>query len=628
MCGITGIFAFNPIGRIHLIHLEAATRELSKRGPDAHGTWFDNHVGLGHRRLSIIDTSEGANQPFSDATGRYQIIFNGEIYNFRQIRDELGLKGYSFRTSGDTEVLLYSYIHWGKDCLEKLNGFFAFAIYDAGEKKLFIARDRFGIKPLYYYRDEDKVLFASEMKSLLRYQVKRRIDPLALHLYFQHTYIPSPHTILDGVHKLAQGHYMTIGSDGVRIEKYYTIPYDRTPGITDFEEAKAKLVEVMSESVERRLVADVPLGAFLSGGIDSSIIVAMASEKVSDFKTFSVGFKDQAYFDETHYARLVAEKYKTDHFEIKLTNDDLLAELQHMLDYIDEPFADSSALPLYVLSKFTRQHVKVALSGDGADELFSGYNKHSAWLLSQSGGLRSKAIAALAPIWNMLPKSRGSYLTDKFRQLDRFASLMKLSSEERYWFLASFVQEEEVRMLLKKEYQAEQSMIYQFRSGYPPIEKGALSDTLLRDSTLVLEGDMLTKVDRMSMAHALEVRVPFLDPAVVKLAFSLSDQFKAVGNSRKIILRDAFRNYLPEELYARPKHGFEVPLLPWFRKELGLQLQEKVFNRELIESQGIFEWTEVKRLQTRLSSMNPGDVHIPVWSMLVFQNWYTKYFQA
>lgn len=628
MCGITGIFAFNPIGRIHLIHLEAATRELSKRGPDAHGTWFDNYVGLGHRRLSIIDTSESANQPFSDASGRYQIIFNGEIYNFRQIRDELMLKGYSFRTTGDTEVLLHAFIHWGKECLAKLNGFFAFVIYDAEQKSLFIARDRYGIKPLYYYQDEDKVLFASEMKSLLSYQIKRKLDTLALHLYFQHTYIPSPHSILEGVRKLAQGHYMTISLDGVEIEKYYSIPYDRAPCITDFEGAKAELISAMRESVERRLVADVPLGAFLSGGIDSSIIVAMASEKVSDFKTFSIGFRDNAYFDETHYARLVAEKYKTDHFEIKLTNDDLLAEVQHMLDYIDEPFADSSALPVYALSKFTRQHVKVALSGDGADELFSGYNKHSAWLLSQSGGLRNRAIAALAPIWNILPKSRGSYVADKVRQLDRFASLMKLSSEERYWFLASFIQEAQVRALVKPKNQAEQGEISLFRGSYPPIDQGSLSDTLLRDSTLVLEGDMLTKVDRMSMAHALEVRVPFLDPAVVKLAFSLPDQFKAVGNSRKIILREAFRHYLPEELYTRPKHGFEVPLLPWFRKELSLQLREKVFNRELIENQGIFEWVEVKRLQKRLGSMNPGDVHVPIWSMLVFQNWYTKYFQA
>lgn len=627
MCGITGIFAFNPIGRMHLIHLEAATQSLSKRGPDAHGTWFDHTVGLGHRRLSIIDTSTGANQPFADVSGRYQIVFNGEIYNFKSLRNELLIKGFVFRSSSDTEVLLYAYMAWGADCLGRLNGFFAFAIYDSERRELFVARDRYGIKPLYIFQDEDKVLFASEVKALYQFGIPRKIDKLGLHLYFQHTYIPAPYSILEGVKKLQQGHYLVINAAGVTDHVYYEIPVIPAEN-PDFDQTKSDLVEAMRASVLRRLVADVPLGAFLSGGIDSSIIVALASEQVTNFKTFSIGFRDHAYFDETQYASLVADRYRTDHHEIKLTNEDLLGEVDHMLNYLDEPFADSSALPVYLLSKYTQKHVKVALSGDGADEVFSGYNKHSAWLMSQRQSMPTQLVAALGPLWALLPKSRGNFVTDRVRQLDRFVMIARLSPEDRYWALASFMGLGAIKKLLNPGFQLKEGELRHFQSSFAPFQTDSLSETLLRDCHMVLEGDMLAKVDRMSMAHGLEVRVPFLDPEVVRLAFSLPDHFKTVGQSRKIILREAFKTYLPEALYARPKHGFEVPLLPWFKKELKATLDHKVFNRERVESQGIFNWDEVSQLQKRMNGYNPGDVHIQIWSLLVFQNWYDRYFSS
>lgn len=626
MCGITGLFAFNSIGRINLVHLEAATRRLEKRGPDVHNTWFDEVVGLGHRRLSIIDTSPAGNQPMKDSSGRYHIIFNGEIYNYRTLRNELQIKGVPFLSDSDTEVLLQAYIHWGEAMLPRLNGFFAFAIYDQEERSLFLARDRFGIKPLLYHLDGDRLLFASELKSLLTYGVDRKINTEALHLFLQLTYIPAPLSIIEGVEKLSPGHCMKVARGEVEIRKYYHFPYRETPQILDLEDAKKQLRQTLRKAVADRLVADVPLGAFLSGGVDSSVMVALASEDVQGLKTFSIGFKDNKYFDETHYAQLVADRFHTDHQVFSLTNDDLLGEVQNVVDYLDEPFADSSALPLYILSKETRKHVTVALSGDGADELFSGYNKHSAWLLSQEKNTRNGVIKVLGGLWSQLPKSRNNKLTNTIRKLDRYAQASKLSIKERYWYLASFTSDDRIGRLLKPGYQsARASFKTEMLSG---ITNGSLNEMLALDSQMVLQGDMLQKVDLMSMANGLEVRVPFLDPAVVGLAFNMDARLKATGSQRKIVLREAFRELLPPELYSRPKHGFEVPLLDWFRKELRPELDKHVFNPEKIEAQGIFEWNEIARAKKELHSFDPGDSHILVWSLYVFQHWYDRYFDA
>jgi asparagine synthase (glutamine-hydrolysing) len=628
MCGITGIFSFNPIGRMHLIHLEAATRALEKRGPDAHQTWFDDVVGLGHRRLSIIDTSEAANQPMHDVTGRFTLVFNGEIYNYKEIRSELMALGHMFRTDSDSEVLLQAYIQWGKACLQKFNGFFAFAVYDGQEKSIFIARDRFGIKPLYYLVDDNKVLFASELKSLIAFNIPKEIDKESLHLYFQLTYIPAPRTIFKGVKKLGAGQMMHVANGVAEVETYYIIPFQKQPMIQSFEAAKSNIKDALRQSVHRRLVADVPLGAFLSGGIDSSIIVALASEYVSDLKTFSVGFKDNKYFDETQYAQLVADKYKTDHHVFSLSNDDLLGSVDDVLNYIDEPFADSSALPVFILSQLTRKHVTVALSGDGADEVFSGYNKHSAWLLSHEHSNANRLISSLSPLWHVLPKSRSNGFSDTVRKLDKFAKLLKLSDQEKYWFLASFVGDKKIERLIKPQWQKDTTTLEEFKSSQlQGIKAGNINEVLLIDSQQVLEGDMLTKVDRMSMANALEVRVPFLDPEVVRLAFDMPVEYKISGKGRKIVLREAFRELLPPELYTRPKQGFEVPLLGWFQNELKVKLDEMVFNKSRIEAQGIFDWEEIKRIKQKLYSLDPGDVHIQIWSLLVFQRWYDGYFR-
>ncbi|MFA0961580.1 asparagine synthase (glutamine-hydrolyzing) [Roseivirga sp. BDSF3-8] len=633
MCGITGIRAFNEVGRVHMINLSSATRELSSRGPDDQGLFDTYYVGLGHRRLSIIDTSHDGHQPMSDISGRYTIVFNGEIFNYRELRKDLENKGQAFQSHTDTEVLLYLYINEGRGCLDRLNGFFAFAIHDKSDDSLFIARDRMGIKPLYYYADEDKVVFASEIKSLLAYHIPRSIDFESLYHYLQLNYIPSPHTILKDVYKLEPGHYLTIGGREIASERYYTVPYggERTNTERSYEACQRELVNLLEDSVCKRLVADVPLGAFLSGGIDSSAIVSLASRHVQGLNTFSIGYRDEPFFDETKYAKLVADKFRTEHTVFSLTNNDLYAHLHGVLDYLDEPFADSSALPVYILSRETRKIATVALSGDGADELFSGYNKHMAFYRAAKGGLAPDLIKALLPLWKLMPQSRQGKLTNRVRQLRRFAEGMKLPADTRYWRWAIFTEEGEAMNMLSEESKGHlnrDEALQRQKKLLQHIKKGRdINEILYTDVHLVLPDDMLVKVDRMSMANSLEVRVPFLDHRVVEYAFGLPESYKIGAGMKKRILQDAFRDILPAELYKRPKHGFEVPLLKWFRGELRGMIDNDLLGDDFIADQGIFNTEAIQGMKKQLYSANPGDIHARVWGMIVFQYWYKKYFK-
>ena len=627
MCGITGIFAFNEIGRMQLIYLENATTALEKRGPDHHQTFLHDKVGLGHRRLSIIDTSSAAHQPMTDASDRYTLVFNGEIYNYRALKQELLQKGYVFRSEGDTEVLLNLLIDQGKAALNKLHGFFSLAFYDKAEKSLLLCRDRMGIKPLLVYQDADKVLFASEMKSILAYSIKKSISREALNYYFQLNYLPAPFTMIEGVSKLLPGELMEMKGGKVTREQYYQLPEpvadDHRTDLT-FEQAGKKLVSLLEESIAERLISDVPLGAFLSGGIDSSIITALASRQTEKLRTFSIGYRDDQFFDETHYAKAVAEKFGTEHTVFSLSRDELLDHVEEAVDYLDDPFADSSALPVYILSKKTRKHVTVSLSGDGADEVFSGYNKHAAWQRAKSGGVANSIIKLGGPLFQLMPKSRSGKMGNLFRQLLRFSKMLKLSAEERYWFMATFQQHAAVSNLIQPDYYAWNETIK--RQYLSRLSGSSFNHFLYTDTALVLPNDMLTKVDLMSMANHLEVRVPFLDHRVVEFANSLPSHYKIQGGIRKRILQETFRNTLPEELYNRPKKGFEVPLLSWFNNEMKQTLRKEVFNRELVEEQGIFQWEAVAQMQKKLTSFDPGDVHAQVWAMYVFQRWYKKYF--
>jgi asparagine synthase (glutamine-hydrolysing) len=632
MCGITGIFAFNLVGKFNKIHITAATMSMEKRGPDFQDIYIDDWVGLGHRRLSIIDTSEKANQPMWDQSRRYCIVYNGEVFNHRELRRELESKGVNFQSHSDTEVLLHLYIREKEQCLQRLNGFFAFCVYDRQEQTFFIARDRFGEKPLLYLHDEDKFIFASEMKTMLQYGIDKTLDHTSLLAYLQLNYIPAPDTIFRHVKKLLPGHYVKLSARKATITSWYRIPYDAKEAATNpitYQQAKSKFGGLLDNAVQRRLVADVPLGAFLSGGVDSSVITGLAKRHKPDLHTFSIGFQDEKFFDETAYAKLVAKHFKTDHTVFSLSNHDLYVHLEALLNYLDEPFGDSSSINVFILSKETRRHATVCLSGDGADEMLAGYNKHEAFFRILHPGWKEQILKALGPLWKRLPQSRNNRLANLYRQASRFVEGARDTPHERYWRWATFASAAEASRLLSpalraaissgESHERKSEILKNLRDDH------AINEILLTDMQLVLANDMLVKVDLMSMVQGLEVRAPFLDHELVNFVFSLPEHFKIKGSRRKMILQDTFRDMLPAALYNRPKKGFEVPLLKWFRKDMRSLISEDLLSEKTIEEQGIFDYSEIQKLKQKLFSSNPGDVHARVWGLIVFQWWFKKY---
>ncbi len=630
MCGIVGIISKN---KEELHKIEVATQTLSKRGPDNQNTQFFEQLAFGHARLSIIDTSLAANQPFTDNSGRHIAVYNGEIFNFLELKADLIKQGITFKTNSDTEVLLNLYILHGEKCLDKLNGFFAFAVFDTQNNSLFVARDRMGIKPLLYYFDGSTFIFASELKAILKFTVDKTIDQTSLFNYLQFNYIPTQDSIFKKIKKLTPGHFIIISDvsnvANVIEKQYYSIPNIEENRIvnciTNYEKAKTDLANLLEDSVQKRLISDVPIGTFLSGGVDSSVISLLAKRHKADLETFSIGYKDEPYFDETNYAEAVAKKIGSNHHCFSLSNNDLYENLNEILDYLDEPFADSSAIAVYLLSKYTKKHVTVALSGDGADEIFSGYNKHAAEFKARNGGVKESLIKLSFPLWNLLPKSRNNKLTNKNRQLYKFSLGVKLSNKERYWLWAGIQPKEFVEELLSEnlnllDYNNRKNLLLESINN-----SGSFNDVLLTDSKMVLVNDMLRKVDTMSMANSLEVRTPFLDYRVVNFAFSLPVEFKIDGKMKKKILQDAFRNDLPEEVYNRPKHGFEVPLLSWFKNELQSTIENDLLGDDFIEEQGIFNVKTIQKLKKQLFSNNPNDAAATIWAIIVFNTWWKKY---
>ncbi len=630
MCGIVGIIHLEKNLSNNTSALENAVQSLNKRGPDRQATFWNKNIGIGHARLSILDTTDAGTQPMHSHDGAYTIVFNGEIYNYREIKDELEGYGEKFTTGTDTEVLLAAYIHWGKEVLQKLNGFFSFAILKKDTNELFIARDRMGIKPLLYYQDQSAFIFASEFKAIHCFSVEKELNINALQFYLQLNYIPGPLSIFKGVKKLMPGHYMEISAEGkVNKASYYQLE-DVSPIAVDYEQAKNSLKDKLEKAVVDRMIADVPLGTFLSGGIDSSIISAIAAKHTAKLNTFSIGYKDEPLFDETSYANLVAKRIKSDHTVFSLSNEDLYEHVFDILDYIDEPFADSSAIAVYILCERTQQSVTVALSGDGADEIFAGYNKHYAEYKARNGGLLKHALMLAEPVFSVLPQSRNSKMGNLFRQAHRFAEGAKMDDSERYFKWCSFVGLEEAKALLKRE-----DRTVAEEEEYLAVKGAALSsftnggdyrEMLLADQKLVLVNDMLVKVDMMSMANSLEVRVPFLDHNLVNYVNSLPTEYKIDNKGfRKKILKDAYRDVLPAELYDRPKHGFEVPLLKWFKTGLRSLIEDDLLKDSFIEEQGVFNLVAIKELKRRLFSSSPGDVHAQIWGLIVFQYWWKKY---
>jgi asparagine synthase (glutamine-hydrolysing) len=629
MCGISGIYDFSGDFKSRFSDIsEKFLKKLHKRGPDSQGNWIENNILLTHNRLSVIDTSEKASQPMVSESG-IVIVFNGEIFNFKTLRNELLQKGAVFHSNSDTEVVLQLYIHEGTEFLKKLNGFFALAIYDPRSQELIIARDKYGIKPLLFYYDNEMFVFSSEMKSILEAIEPQELDFDSLRMFFQLTYIPPPYTIFKNIHKLIPGCYLVVKNNAsIQRHCYSEIAQNRykSSKIENYNDACNTLKELLDESVSSQLVSDVPLGCFLSGGIDSSIITALASNKTPNLKTFSIGFRDEPFYDETRYAQIVAEKFKTDHTAFSLTNDDLFEAVEDMLDYIDEPFADSSALAVYVLSRETKKHVTVALSGDGADEMFGGYNKHLAEYRIRQNKFGDRLLKSSAFLWNTLPASRNGKMSNTVRQMRKYLRVMKLDPMRRYLELSSFNQTELIERLIimwKKDEEFATRMLKfseEIKTDVRDIE-----DVMLSDMKMVLTGDMLPKVDMMSMANSLEVRPPFLDSSIVDFAFSIPTSFKISGNTNKRILRDSFKDILPPEILKRGKHGFEVPMSTWFQTEMRPMIDKHLQSTEFIKHQNLFRQDVIDSIVGKVLQSTKHDLQAMMWCLLVFQYWYKKY---
>ncbi len=624
MCGIVGVYSFTDAGAGYHGKIQDATEILTHRGPDGSGIYRGNKVSMGHTRLAINDLSAMAEQPITDSTGQYRIIANGEIYNHRELREKLQQQGVIFNSDSDSEVILHLYIQKGPECLQLLNGFFSLSIYDSVNDQLFIARDRFGIKPLLIYQVRDVLLFSSEMKSLLALGIPKTLDRTSIYQYFQLNYIPPPFSIFKKVRKLEPGYYLLVNKNEVTTKKYYTIPHRNIKTLSqDHSSIQRELRNVLGNAVRMRMQADVPVGVFLSGGVDSSILIAEASQYTT-LSTFSIGFQDAPFFDESHHAEQVANHFGTSHTTYLLSEDDLDRNLQPALDCLDEPFGDSSALLMYILSSKAGKEVKAVLSGDGADELFGGYHKHRAhWLAIQQREL-SNLYSLCSPLLQALPKSRHGKFTNIIRQLHRYAHGCSLTPKERYWLWASVCEEETVLKLLNTAplIQADERKRQLLEAINTPEE---FSDILRTDMQLILVGDMLHKVDMMSMANGVEVRNPYLDYQMVNIAFNLENNLKMHSGGGKKILRDAYQHLLPAAIYDRPKKGFEVPLLGWLRRIVTDRLAGEYFDKEFLKDQQIFNLKTIKRIKNKLYSSNPGDAPAQLWALIVFQHWWKKH---
>ena len=627
MCGITGIFDHRADTKHSPDLVNRAVEHLKHRGPDHSGIFCHEKVCLGHTRLSVIDITEKANQPFTDSSGRYTIVYNGETYNFNLLRQSLESEGVTFKSQSDTEVVLELFKKSGKACVHKLNGFFAFAIYDAVEQSLFLARDRFGIKPLYYFSSDDFFAFASELTPLLEFGIPKELNRTGVGAYFQLNYFPFEHSAVKNVLQLERGGMLKVLKNGQTEHRRYYPHAEKllnsTPSTDTFDHAKKEVLRLLTQSVQQRMVADVPVGCFLSGGVDSSIIAALAARENQSLQTFSVGFKDQPYLDESEHAELVAKHLDTQHETFQIQHDDLLQACHSFLENLDEPFADSSALAVHYLCEKVRSNVKVALSGDGADELFSGYYKHAAFHFSNSNKLLLPGLKLLMPLLRVLPKSRDAAIPNFIRQLYRMAEISALSPIDKYWALSRFQSAESTNELLLDE------TAYQFGlehvSNQLTLSRNELKEFLFADFNMVLEGDMLVKVDRMSMKHGLEVRTPFLDHHLVEYVFSLPDSFKMNGMQRKYILRNSFEHLLPSPILQRSKKGFEVPLRKWFLHELKDEIENKWLSEEYIQHQQLFDYEKISLLLAKLKSANPGDTANQIWNLVVFNAWWFKF---
>jgi asparagine synthase (glutamine-hydrolysing) len=618
MCGIVGVVHANG-GMVETRALARMRDTIRHRGPDDEGMHVSGSVGFGSRRLAIIDLSSRAKQPMRNEAGDVWLVFNGEIYNFRELRLFLERKGHRFVSDGDSEVVVHLYEEFGLDCVQALRGMFAFAIWDEKKRRLFLGRDRVGKKPLYYAILSDGIAFASEIKALLCYPgVPKRIDPCVLHYYLALQYIPSPHTAFGGISRLPAAHVLTWCDGDLQIERYWRLNYTEKAELSE-EKASALLWERLDEAVRIRLCADVPIGIHLSGGVDSAAVAAFVCQALgSGVKSFSIGFNEREY-DERQYARLVAKRLGTEHYEYVI-GPDAVKELPRLLWHYDQPFADPSALPTFVLSRLTREHVTVALNGDGGDENFAGYDRYRERLLFAIFDHLPDVVRR-----GMLARAFGTprRSTDGgvFSRLRRFMFYASESRERRYCRTMCHFTPEQLAELYTDNFWA----LIGSRDPFEPIldlfervdGESFLERLLAVDTLSYLPDDLLVKVDVASMAHSLEVRSPFLDHTFMEFSAGLPDRYKLRGASSKYLLKKALRGRLPAEIIDRPKTGFGIPLAQWLRHDLREMIYEVLLDMS-VGRRGYFRLEAVERLLDEHTSggKNWGT---QIWNLLMLE---------
>jgi asparagine synthase (glutamine-hydrolysing) len=616
MCGIAGATR-NLLGRNPEKDLRRMNQVMVHRGPDMGEVTYDQEMGLCHRRLSIIDLSEDGRQPMTSQDGRYTIVFNGEIYNFQELRKELVSKGYSFYSRTDTEVLLTLYADQGVQSLQKIRGMFAYAIWDNKKKELFAARDRIGKKPFYYYHQGNNFAFASELKSLMELDaIPNEIDHTAIIDFFKYLYIPHPKSIYKNVSKLEPGHYLFYTNGELQTKEYWDIDFSSTFDGSQ-QELTEELLETIRDAVRCRLISDVPLGAFLSGGIDSTGIVAlMAQINQEPITTCTIGFDDKKY-NEAVYAKKFAAKLKASHHE-QYIKDEPEQIIKKLVWHFDEPFADSSMVPTYYVSKMARKFVTVALSGDGGDESFSGYEKYT---IDRYENQVREFIPSM--LLRVLGGVTGRFTSQgTLKRLHSLCSSALLDSAQAFYVTNSFITDDQVEQIFSK------SFLHLVRD-YDPAQhthkyfqkaNGAdhLSKILYTDLKLFLPGDILAKVDRMTMANSLEVRSPLLDHKVIEFAAQLPSSLKFRKGEKKFLLKEALRPLIGNDVLTRKKHGFTVPLDRWFRNELRDMAEKSIFHTESMDT--FFSMEGIRNIweQHQEKKVNHGTL---LWSIFMFSLW-------
>jgi asparagine synthase (glutamine-hydrolysing) len=627
MCGICGVVYSDREQHVDGDALKKMCDVITHRGPDDEGYYINQQVGLGMRRLSIIDLSTGK-QPISNEDGQIWIVFNGEIYNHKDIREELESKGHQFKTKTDTEAIVHAYEEYGESCVQKLNGMFAFAIWDHQKNMLFLARDRIGIKPLYYLFDKNRLIFGSEIKSILQAgDIPKRIDLQALDHFLTFEFIPAPLSIFQDIKKLPPGHTLKFQNNTTWVRSYWDVEL-KSNGKETFQ-IKKNLRELLQDAVKVRLMSDVPLGAFLSGGVDSSIIVALMAQVMEEpVKTFSIGFEDSTY-NELKYARLISEKFKTEHHEF-IIKPDAVELADSLVKFLDEPFGDFSIFPTYLVSKMAREYVTVVLSGDGGDELFAGYDSYIADKIAKkyySRLPRQFRNGFLTRLLDVVPPS--SKKKGLINRAKRFVEGMKLPEDLHHTRWMIFLQQAEKEMLYNSDVKSGMREFdpYKFERSYfanvAYNRNDEINKQMYVDLKMYLVDNILVKVDRMSMATSLEARVPFLDHRFVEFAATVPGNYKMQGVKTKVILKQAMEELLPDEVLYRGKEGFSIPIKNWLKKELK-PLMIDTLAPEKLRREGFFNPVHVQKLIKQHLDGTENHSH-RLWALIIFGRWYDLY---